>query len=95
MVDKSTDHGNEVIVAQFHFLFSCSRFSAKVQWKWTSKTPNYCRKRNRKQFSWSVLLPTIRVKNFAIKPLALSFEHFDIISMVRKSTDHKKLLSIC
>ena len=40
MVDKSTDYGNEVIVAQFHFLFSCSRFSAKVQRKWTSKTPN-------------------------------------------------------
>ena len=30
-----------------------------------------------------------------MKPLALSFEHFDVISMVHKSTDHKKLLSIC
>ena len=25
-----------------------------------------------------------------MKPLALSFEHFDVISMVHKSTDHKK-----
>ena len=37
----------------------------------------------------------------AVKPLArglwfhLSLEHFDIISMVDKSIDHGKLLSIC
>ena len=40
------------------------------------------------------------VQNFAVKPLAcgswfhLSFEHFNIISMVHKSTDHGKLLLI-
>ena len=41
------------------------------------------------------------VQNFALKQLAcgslihLSFEYPNVISMVNKSTDHGKLLSIC
>ena len=44
---------------------------------------------------------TQNVQNFALKPLAcgwwfyFSFEHFDVIPVVDKSTDHGKLLSIC
>ena len=42
-------------------------------------------------------------RNFAVKPLAygskswfyLSLEHFSVISMLDKSRDHGKLLSIC
>ena len=36
MYDKSTNHGNEVMVVQF-FSFSHARFSKKLQWKSMSK----------------------------------------------------------
>ena len=38
MFNKSEDHGNDVMVAQFVFLFlACVRFSEKHQWNCTSK----------------------------------------------------------
>jgi len=55
-------------------------------------------------FPWSVLLSTIenqmtsecsKLCSKTTRQRLIAFEHFDIISMVVKSTDHGKLLSIC
>ena len=55
-------------------------------------------------FPWSVFLLTIenQMMSKCSKPCSettrlrlVAFQHFDIISMVVKSTDHTKLLSIC
>ena len=57
---------------------------------------------NQQQFPWSVLLLTIEMTSKCSKTTSCrrvvslqSFEHFDVISMVNKSTDHGKLLSVC
>ena len=47
MVDKSTESGTDVMVAQFVFLFLRARFPEKLQPKWTSKTVNAIVKTNR------------------------------------------------
>ena len=52
---------------------------------------------------WSVNLSTngndVTMFKTQVEPRAAvslqSFEHFDVISIVDKSTDHRKLLSIC
>ena len=56
-------------------------------------------------FPWSVLLSTIEMMSKCSKlkwnhepqesGFIVKFEHFDVISMVDKSTDQGKFLSIC
>ena len=64
MVDKSTDSGNDMMVAQFVFLFLRARFPEKLQPKWTSKTVNaVVKKQIDNNFPRSVLLSTIEMKS--------------------------------
>ena len=70
------------------------------------KTVNecYCKKQIDNNFPWCVLLSTIEMASKCSKLYRettrrsswfhLSFEHFDIISVVDKSTDNRKLLLI-
>ena len=48
MVNKSTDHENDVTVVQFVFFFSRLRFSEKLQ---LQNRQGYCNKTNRQQLS--------------------------------------------
>ena len=82
MFDKSTDHGNDAIVAQF----SCRvRISKKRQRKRTSKT--VVKKTNRQQFSMVCALMDHRNDFQMLKALQwnhepqLSFEQCDVISI--------------
>ena len=58
----------------------------------------YCKEQIDNHFPLSVLLPAIEMTSECSKlcaPLVVpSFEHFDVISMVVKSTNHRKYLSI-
>ena len=64
----------------------------------------YCKKQINNTFPWSVLLSTIEMSKYSKLcsettclqlRFYLSFEHFDVISMVDKSTDHGILLLTC
>ena len=51
IVDNSTDHGNEVMVAQFVFSFPQAIFHEKSTARWTTKTVNVIVKTNGHQLS--------------------------------------------
>ena len=51
IVDNSTDHGNEVMVAQFVFSFPQAIFHEKSTARWTTKTVNVIVKTNGEQLS--------------------------------------------
>ena len=51
IVDNSTDHGNEVMVAQFVFSFPQAIFQEKSTARWTTKTVNVIVKTNGHQLS--------------------------------------------
>ena len=75
------------------FSFSCVKQLAKnFQQKWRSNFWCYCKKQIKKNVRWSVLLSTIEMMP---KWFYLSFENYDVISMVDYSTEHGKLLLIC
>jgi len=88
MFNKSTDHGNDVMVVQFVLLFFTEVIFREASMEMDFKTVNVecAQKQIDNNFPWSVL--------FAVKQLTwvswfhLSFEHVDVISMVNKSTDH-------
>ena len=79
MFGKRTDHGNAWWWCDLFYSFSLARLSESVLLSTVEMTQN--------------------VQNFAVKPRAagewfhLCFEHFDVISMVDKSTDHGEMLS--
>lgn len=100
MFDKSTDHGNDLMVVQLFLSFSsiCQETSLEKDVKIVNIIYY--------NFPWSALLSTIEmtsqnVQNLGVKPLTcslwfhLSFECVDVMFMVDKSTDNGKLLSIC
>ena len=75
-----------------------ARFSEELQRKWMWKTVNVIVKKNKSTtlfhglcfygpWKWRQ-----NVQNFGVKPLLLNFEHFDVISIVDRVTDHGKLL---
>ena len=95
MVIKSTDHGNDVMVAQFVFSFLCSLFREK------EKTVCVTEKRSTTAFPRTTLFSTIEMTSKSLKLggnsggnpclLHLSFKHFGT-SMVNKSTGHGKFV---
>ena len=97
MFAKSTDRRNDTMVTQL----ACR---VRFQRKWTSKTVSDIEKKKQKQidnnFLWSTLIfHRNDVKMFKTSQwnhkLHLRFEQSDAFSMVDKSVDHGKLLSIC
>lgn len=59
MVSKTTDHGNNLMVAQFVFSFSHVGFFKNVQWKWTSKTVNVIAENKLRAFSHLKILMSL------------------------------------
>ena len=88
-VPDHTDYRNNGMVTLFVFLFLAGAIFRETSTEMAVKTVNV------------VVEMELKVQNFAVKPLAcsswihLSFEHFDVISVVDKSTDQGKLLSVC
>ena len=91
MVIKSTDYGNDVMVAQFVFSFLCSLFREK------EKTVSVTEKRSTTVFPQTTLFSTIEMTLKSLKLggdpclLHFSFKHFGT-SMVNKSTGHRKFV---
>ena len=61
MVIKSTDHGNDVMVAQFVFSFLCSLFRKK------EKTVSVTEKRSTTAFPRTTLFSTIEMTSKSLK----------------------------
>ena len=85
MFDKSSDHGNDVTVAQFIFLFLALAILRKTSMEMNVNENFRCHYEKKKEqtnkqidsnFSLSVLLSTIEMtSNFALEPLAdISYE---------------------
>ena len=92
--DKSTDHQNNMMVAQFVFPFLARQNNLPKNFN-RNGCQNfrcYCKKQINKNVPWSVLLSNIEMMP---KWFPLSFENYDVISMDDCSTDHGKLLLIC
>ena len=93
MADKSTGRENDVVMAQFVFLFT-HVVSQKVSTKMDVNN-SLC---NGKKIPME-MSPPQNVQNFSMKPLTrscwfhLSFVHFEVIFMVNKGKDHEKLFS--
>ena len=61
MVDKSTDHGNDVMVAHFLLLFLArAMFTEKLRRKWMFTNYVIVKKQTNNKFPLSVLLAAIR-----------------------------------
>ena len=90
---KSTDHGNDVMMAQFAFLFLSRASFRETSREMDVKIVNGMEITNGQQFYMVCTL--IDHTNDVKMSKTLSFEHVDVISMVDKNTDHGKLLSIC
>ena len=82
MVDKSTDHGNNMMVVQFVFHFLAR---TTFQEPWTEMDIKNCQCYCKKQINSIEMMPMFKTL------FHFSFEHFDLIFMVDKSTDHGKL----
>ena len=93
MADKSTGRENDVVMAQFVFLFT-----HVVSQKVSTKMDVNNSLRNGKKIPME-MSPPQNVQNFSMKPLTLSswfhlsFVHFEITFMVDKGKDHEKLFS--
>ena len=95
MVIKSTDHGNDAMVAQFVFSFLCSPFREK------EKNVSVTEKRSTIVFPRTTLFSTIGMTSKSLKLggnsggdnclLHLSLKHFGTF-MVNKNTGHGKFL---
>ena len=108
MFSKSTDHGNDVMELQFFFSLSREQDFPR-NFNGNTHQNSYCqcygkKKKTDNNFPWSVFLSTIenqmtskcsKLCSETTRLRLVAFQHFDIISMVVKSTDHRKLLSIC
>ena len=77
MVDKSTDHGNNMMVVQFVFHFLAH---TTFQEPWTRNGHQKSSKKDSIE-----MMPMFKTL------FHFCFEHFDLIFMVGKSTDHGKL----
>ena len=103
MFDKSTGHGNNVMVAQFVFLFLERMIFQETYTEMDIKTANHLlfQKTNRQQFSMVCTLIDHRNDIKMFKTLQWNQYSFtwvlniDIISMVNNKTDCGKLLLIC
>ena len=103
MFDKSTGHGNNVMVAQFVFLFLEHMIFQETYTEMDIKTANHLlfQKTNRQQFSMVCTLIDHRNDIKMFKTLQWNQYSFtwvlniDIISMVNNKTDGGKLLLIC
>ena len=96
--DKSTDHGSDVMVAQFVFLFlarAIFRETSTEMEMWKNVTVIVKKQSTTIFFCLYADRPSKwrqNVQNVRVKPLVcgswfhLSFEHFDVISMFDKST---------
>ena len=65
------------------------------QWLWSKDNQHWLI--NKSPWQFSMVCALVNHENYIkkFKTQAESFEHFDIISMLNKSTDHRKFLSIC
>ena len=94
MFDKSADRGNEVTVA--HCVYSLSRacdLPRNFNENACQNFQYFFKKTDRQQLF--MVLTVIDYKNDKMfNSLQLSFQHFDVISMVDRSTDNEKLLPI-
>ena len=85
MVDKSTDHGNNVMKAQFVFLSRARAIfrETSTEWDVILICQSYCKKKtkktNRQQFS--TVFTVIDHRNVVSSKL----KHFDVISMMDNS----------
>ena len=103
MFDKSTGHGNNVMVVQFVFLFLEHIIFQKTYTEMDMKTANHLlfQKTNRQQFSMVCTLTDHRNDTKCSKHCSETTHSFtwvlniDIISMVNKKADCGKLLLIC
>ena len=103
MFDKSTGHGNNVMVAQFVFLFLERMIFQQTYTEMDIKTANHLlfQKTNQQQFSMVCTLIDHRNDIKMFKTLQWNHYSFtwvlniDIISMVNDKTDCGKLLLIC
>ena len=87
MFDKSADHENEVTVEQF--VFSLSRAcDLPRNVKCMSKLSVLFQKTDRQQLFMVRTLIDHQNDFKMFKTLQVSFQHFDVISMVDKSTDN-------
>ena len=76
------------------FSFSRLRFTQKLQRKCMSKLSVLFQKTDRQQLFMVRTLIDRRNDFKMLKTLQVSFQHFEVISMVDKSTDNGKLLPI-
>ena len=104
MFDKSTGHGYDVMIGQIVFLFLACMIFQETYTEMDMKTANHLSFQNTNQQQFSMVCTLTDHRNYIkmFKTLQwnhsqfhLGFEHFDIISMVNKKTDHGKLLLIC
>ena len=102
LVDKSTDHENDVMVVQLCISFSRARV---IQKNYNFKTVKVIVKKQSKTtihglYSYRPLKCRQNVQNFAVRPLAcgswfhLSFEHVDVICMVDNSRPGKIVVDL-
>ena len=97
VIDESmcTAHGNDMMVAQFvfssgtHTIFQVTWMDMDVNGLVRNKSTTILHG----LYSYEPYKWRWNVQNFAV--FHLSFEQFDVISVVDKSTDQGKLLSIC
>lgn len=94
MADKSTGRENDIVMAQFVFLFA-HMVSQQVS---TKMDVNNFQRNGEKNISME-RSPPQNVQNFSMKPLThsswfhLSFVCFEVTFMVDKGKDHEKLFS--
>ena len=67
MVDKSTDHRNDVMVGQFVFHFLAHSIFPESSTEMVVKNCQcYCKKQLDNNFSWSILLSTIQTMEIVL-----------------------------
>ena len=103
MFDKSTGHGNNVMVAQFVFLFLERMIFQETYPEMDIKTANHLLFQITNQQQFSMVCTLIDHRNDIKMFKTLQWNHYrftwvlniDIISMVNNKTDCGKLLLIC